>query len=218
MEEPLPDLDEYLRDERRHTRRTLWLVSALPVALALGLLAVTTWRVAEAEADVEMAQDSLAQVEDQLASTALLVQERRAEVDSLTALKDSLYAGLARIDRPLAAQTVEAAATEVQAERAEGRVYLQVLRGDRRQELQARRLSQALVRNGFEVPVLERVPAVPRQSDLRYYNRQDAAMAERIAGLLRREARLSLQVRDLSEGQGQRRAVAPGTFEIWLAE
>jgi cell division protein FtsB len=108
------------------------------------------------------------------------LEERRVQLQAeITVLNGTL--GYIRKASPKTAEDAESRAQTV----ARARVYIQV-ESDQSARV-AETLSRQLQQAGFIVPRIERVKAVPRQPQIRYFSGESKAEAERVLAIVRRQ-------------------------------
>jgi hypothetical protein len=144
----MPQFEELLAEIERKRRGRLWL-TAVPVAAALVLLAVTVWQVAEARRELFRTQREIADRRQELERVQRDLNQKKKELDFLG--KAIWNAG------PQSAMQAIGKAVDAEPALAQvaGRIYLHIR--DENQRPKAREIGQKLRSQGYIVPGIERV-------------------------------------------------------------
>lgn len=92
------------------------------------------------------------------------------------------------------------------------RVYVQIGNNGQRSKMEG--ISEMLRNQAFQVPSIELVRAVPRQTEVRYYFNEDAQAAGEIVSVLRRNGLPNAISLKLSDKYASK--VRKGHFEVWV--
>lgn len=167
-------------------------IAALVLVVMMAVAGVGLLRVGNRAVELDQRVDTLSSREKELTNEiARLAEERKTLESDLAELEErrvQLQAEISVLNTTLGyVRKANPQATAVAESRAEliSRVYIQVGSDTsvRRGEALATRLREA----GFVVPRIERVRAVPRQPQVRYFSANDKAHAERVLALVKGE-------------------------------
>jgi hypothetical protein len=201
----MPQFEELLAEIERKRRGRLWL-TAVPVAAALVLLAVTVWQVAEARRELFRTQREIADRRQELERVQRDLNQKKKELDFLG--KAIWNAG------PQSAMQAIGKAVDAEPALAQvaGRIYLHIR--DENQRPKAREIGQKLRSQGYIVPGIERVRQGPPSSQVRYFKRADAEEGRRLAEALRK-AGLEAEA-EYVPGHEDSKILRARHFEVWL--
>ena len=198
---------------RRVQRAALALVLMMAIAaiglVALGTRAVTlnttvdrlTTRQEDLTAEIRRMENDRKTLEGELAA----LEERRVQLQAEIAVLNTTL-GYVRKANPQATAAAETRAELIP------RVYIQVASAENAKQAEA--LAGRLRQAGFVVPRIERVRAVPRQPQIRYFSADAKAQAERVLALVTRELPNATVV--FFSPSDTPRASRPGHIELWF--
>jgi chromosome segregation ATPase len=158
-------------------------IAALVLFTIGGRAAQLNRQVTSLTAEQQQLSENLARLtgeREQLQKELAELEERRVQLQAeISVLNGTL--GYIRKASPKTAEDAESRAQTV----ARARVYIQV-ESDQNARV-ADELSRQLQQAGFVVPRIERVKAVPRQPQIRYFSSESKAEAERVLAIVRRQ-------------------------------
>jgi len=193
------------------------LIVVIGVLTAVLTVQITRLERQRAAAKAELEETS-SRVETLRAETSALEHQKATLDTQIKALSDrnlALRADLVVNDATLdilqkrdPALTARALATAV----LEPRLYIQVATPEN--EALANRLRPRLVQAGFLVPRVERLPAIPRKPQVRYFRTEDEAYARKVASLIAGDLP-EVQVASFIDAPASAR-MRPHHLELWF--
>jgi len=206
-------ITERLHAESERLRRRVLLLTLVPVAVAILLIAVTSRQVANARGELSVLVDSAAQLRQEVATRLEALQAARQEKDSLEAQVTALKGWVQQRNARVADSIQRAATLQFETASVKPRVYIHIV--EENQRAGARRIQRQLEAGGFVVPGIQRVSQGPRTSVVRYFKENERAGADRVRDIVA-AAGVSLTVSDLSRRFGSSGAIRASHYEIWF--
>lgn len=234
-------LVDRIRDRERRLRRRTALMTLVPAAAAVALLAVASARIYKSYSLAANLADSRAEAIKNLSKTVDRLQSEKSQLQDAAQLCQSQYAGQSRVLRALQ-QSSRAHGVSPQilgdAERSVGeaklvqesvartlqrtpntpipRVFLQI--AGENQRANARAVQDFLIAQGYNAPGIENVERAIRRIQLantqvRYFHREDIAAAERLANMLQKRFGIRNAAPAFTKFEE-----SPAHFEIWFSE
>lgn len=204
----------------RRLQRGAQIAALASLVVFVVLIAVTATELVDLKKEVAAVEKDLAAKDRELDAKSRQLEELDGQLEERQRKLDVVnqyYTEMARRD-PGLARSATAAVLEADPQAAEvlPRVYIHIR--NERQRAQAAEVTRALEAAGFVVPGVERLVDVgPDTSELRYFRRSEAAVADaaRAAEVLRGVG-LELQPKFVP-GYEESKAIRARHYELWLA-